>query len=167
MKYEVTINGKTLPVTIDEEGCFQYRINIDGREKFIDAHRTEACVYSILVNGKSYEVDITQDGEEFVILIDGETHRVSVTDEKRKSLRNIGASQKDSGARIIFAPMPGRVVRILKNVGDMVEKNQGVIVVEAMKMENELKSGSKGVVKNIFVKEGDTVEAGQKLVDVG
>ncbi len=167
MRYEITINDRTIPVVIEEEGSFQYRINIDGEERFVDAHRTEACVYSILVDGKSYEVDISQDGDDFVIVIDGETHRISVVDERRKSLRNIGTAQKSSGAMIISAPMPGRVVRILKKIGDKVEKNQGVIVVEAMKMENELRVNSEGIVKSIFVKEGDTVEAGQKLVEVG
>ncbi len=167
MKYLVTVNDKSIPVSIEEEGRFQYRISINGKEIYVDAHRTEACVYSILVNGKSYEVDITHDGEDFIILIDGEMHRISVIDERRKLLKSIGTLEKPSGPRIISAPMPGRVVRILKKVGDRVEKSQGVIVVEAMKMENELKVNNDGVVKNIFVKEGDTVEAGQKLVEVG
>ncbi len=167
MKYELTINDRTIPVIIEEEGPFQYRINIDGKERFVDAHRTESCVYSILVDGKSYEVDITPEGNDFVVMIDGETHRISVIDERRRSLRNIGVVQKSSGTRIISAPMPGRVIRILKKVGERVGKNQGVIVVEAMKMENELRTNVEGVVKNIFVREGDIVEAGQRLAEVG
>lgn len=167
MRYEVTINGNKIPVIIDEIGRFQYSININGKEIQVDAHQTEPCVYSILVDGRSYEVYITQEGEESIIIINGETHRVSVIDKRRKLLRSIGAPKKESGELIISAPMPGKVVRILKNVGERVEKNQGVIVVEAMKMENELRSVSDGIIKNIFVKEGDTVASGQKLVVVG
>jgi len=136
-------------------------------KKSLLMHIGQRRVYSILVDGKSYEVDISQDNDDFLIEVEGETHRVSVIDERKKYLRNIGSSQKESGSRIISAPMPGRVVRILKKPGEKVKKNHGVIVVEAMKMENELKVNRDGLIKNIFVKEGDTVEAGQKLLEVG
>lgn len=167
MKYEVILNDKSIPVTIEETGFFQYRLIINGKEKLVDAHRTEACVYSIIIDGKSYEVDISFNGDEFVVNIDGETYKINVIDERRKILKKIASPARVSGVQIITAPMPGRIVKILKNAGDRVEKNQGVIIVEAMKMENELKVNNSGVVKTIYVKEGDTVEAGQKLVEVG
>jgi acetyl/propionyl-CoA carboxylase alpha subunit len=167
MKYEVTLNDKSIPVSIEEIGRFQYSIKIDGKEMLVDAHRTEACVYSILIDGKSYEVDVSFNGDDFRVNIDGETYKLNVIDERRKALKKIVSTGRTTGVQIITAPMPGRVVRILKKPGERVEKNQGVIIVEAMKMENELKVNNEGVVKNIFVKEGDTVEAGQKLVEVG
>jgi len=167
MKYEITVNGKILPVSIEETGRFQYRVMINRKAKFVDAHRTEACVYSILIDGKSYEVDISADGENFIVDIDGERHAVSVIDERRKKLRSIGGQAKISGKQVLTAPMPGRVVRILKERGEKVEKNQGVIVIEAMKMENEIRTNGDGIIKGILVKKGDTVEAGQKLAEIG
>lgn len=166
MKYEITSNGKTITVEIEEVGRFQFRLLIDGKERFVDAHRTEPCVYSILIDGRSYEVDVTQNGEDFAVNVEGETHLMNVVDQKRKALRRIVPHQSSSGIQIIKAPMPGRVIRILKRKGEKVSKNQGLIVVEAMKMENELKANGDGVVKEVFVKEGETVEAGQKLLEV-
>lgn len=118
---------------------------------------TEQGVYSLIVGGASYEVrvmgdEITVDGHRFVIAID----------DPRQWKRSSGVAGS-TGRVQIAAAMPGKVVRLLVSAGDEVEAGQGIVVVEAMKMQNELKSPRAGRVTAIRVREGDSVVAGAAL----
>jgi biotin carboxyl carrier protein len=92
--------------------------------------------------------------------------RVDVADERRLRLRAGTAGFSAEGKQLIVAPMPGKVVKVLVKVGDEVKQGQGLVVVEAMKMENELKSPKDGKVVELFAKEGTAVENNAKLVVV-
>ena len=130
----------------------------------MDARQVVSHLWSILHRNKSIEVDVTQlPGEEFEVLIDGDCHKFSLVNEQRRAMTRAGG-KGIAGKAIVVSPMPGKVVKLLVEVGQEVQADHGLIVVEAMKMENELRSTSSGTVKEIFVKEGDVVELGAKLL---
>ena len=160
MTYEVTIDDTVVSVSVEavEEG---YLVGIDDQEpRMVDFRELDPKVWSLLMAGRSYEVGIQQDGEEWSIDIYGVSHQVSAVDPRRKALRLAGGS--DQG--LLKTAMPGRVVRLLVAEGDTVSKGQPIIVVEAMKMENEMKAPTDGVIKSIRVEEGQAVEAGAALI---
>ncbi len=123
-------------------------------------------LFSLLVKGRSYEVDVVEEGEGVLaIWVEGEPHRIEFQEEGRRPRRAARApGQVEGGRQTIVAPMPGKVVKILISPEQQVSAGQGVIVVEAMKMENELKASRPGVVKEIKVREGAGVGGGDVLV---
>src|SRR5438105_5034386 len=164
MIYEVTIADKTHKVELSraESG---WRCKLDGRELLLDATSTRDGVFSILIDGKSYEVKQEITATESNIVVGHERFSAVVHDPRSfRSRSRAGAAGE--GIKKIAAPMPGKVVRILAPQGTQVEAGQGVLVIEAMKMQNELKSPKKGIVKKINATEGTPVEAGQVLAEI-
>jgi biotin carboxyl carrier protein len=100
------------------------------------------------------------------VLLKNQVFRIDVADERSRRLRAVAAGFTAEGPQTIVAPMPGKVVKILVNVGDEVQEGQGLVVVEAMKMENELKSPKAGKIASITAKEGTAVEMNAKLMVV-
>jgi len=165
MNYVATIGEKESRVTVEEVGVARYKVTIDGQEHFVDAHQVQSSLWSILYGADSFEVDVQGKDEEQEVLIAGDCYKFSLMNEQRKALLRTAGK---GGARkaMVTSPMPGKVVKILVAEGEEVKADQGIIVVEAMKMENELKSAVTGKVKEIFVKEGEVVESGAKLLFV-
>ena len=114
-------------------------------------------------SGQIFNLSLSKDGDSVTVKLDGRYHDLTILNERqrRRQLRKLG---QGGGGNSIVAPMPGRVVKIEVEVGQTVEPGQGVVVVEAMKMENEYKASIKAVVDQIVVAPGDVVEAGQALV---
>lgn len=163
MIYDVIINGTTHRVELTK-GEKTWLCKVDDTMMEVDAVFTARDVVSILLGGKAYEVKRER-------ALSGETHmivgsaRYSSEVQDPRSLKTRRAhSGAGEGPQKLTAPMPGKVVRILVGEKAEVEAGQGVIVVEAMKMQNELKSPKKGVVSKIVVAEGTTVNAGDPLV---
>jgi biotin carboxyl carrier protein len=131
-----------------------------GRAATIE--EVEPHVYSIVLNGRSYEARVVMKDDEYIVEIDGQSIAIEINDPRdfRRGARNGG----DSNLRHIMASMPGKVVRLLVDAGDAVEEGQGLIVIEAMKMQNELRSPRPGIVSKVEVAIGGTVTAGQVLV---
>jgi biotin carboxyl carrier protein len=164
MIYEVTIAERTYRVELMRTGE-QWKCRLDGRELPLDVVSVQDGALSLLLDGKSYEVKQETVGAEANVVIDNERFSASVRDPRSfRSRRPAGATEH--GVKKITAPMPGKVVRILAGVGAQVEAGQSVIVIEAMKMQNELKAPKNGVVKKINVVEGAAVDAGQSLAEV-
>src|SRR5260221_7383107 len=164
MIYEVTIAKKTYRVELLRT-VSGWRCTLHGRNVPLDVVSTQDNVLSILVNGKSYEVKQENTGSDAGIVVGHERFVASVRDPRSFRSRR-GAGIADHGVKKLTAPMPGKVVRILAGVGAEVGLGQSLIVIEAMKMQNELKAPKKGVIKKLSVTEGATVEAGQGLVEV-
>jgi biotin carboxyl carrier protein len=170
MMYEVTIAEKTYRVELvraseDKQKGDQWVCKLNGREFPMDVVSVQEGVLSLLTNGKSYEIKQETVGAETNVVVGHERFSVAVRDPRSfRSRSRAGASEQ--GVKKITAPMPGKVVRILAGVGAQVETGQSVIVIEAMKMQNELKAPKAGVVKKINVVEGAAVEAGQSLAEV-
>jgi acetyl/propionyl-CoA carboxylase alpha subunit len=134
---------------------------VDGKAITVDVRLLQPGVMSLLVEGRQYRCVLDGDG----VLIGGRRFGFEVSDHRSlQGRRSVGGGA--AGPRAVKAPMPGRVVRVLAAVGDEVAEQQGVVVIEAMKMQNELKSPKAGRVVRMAVREGDTVGAGDVLAVV-
>ena len=164
MNYVATIGEREVKITVEELGGSNYKVTLDGREVVVDAHQVANRLWSVMHGNASLEVDVTPvPGDAFEVLINGDCHKFSLMNEQRRAMIRAGAKGA-AGKAMVSSPMPGKVVKILVAEGEEVRADQGVIVVEAMKMENELKSAIAGKVKEIFVGEGEVVESGAKLL---
>ena len=164
MIYEVTIAEKVYRVELARNEQ-EWKCKLDGREMPLDVVSAQDGMLSLLLQGKSYEVKQEIVGAESNVVIGHERFSATVRDPRSfRSRRRSGASEQ--GVMKIKAPMPGKVVRILAPAGAQVEIGQSVLVIEAMKMQNELKAPKTGVVKKINVAEGAAVDAGQALAEV-
>ena len=164
MMYEVTIAEKLYRVELTRT-AEQWKCRLDGRELPLDVVFLQNGALSLLLEGKSYEAKQETVGTETNVVIGHERFGASVRDPRSfRSRRRAGANEQ--GVKKVTAPMPGKVVRIVAKVGDQVEAGQSLVVIEAMKMQNELKAPKNGVVKKINVAEGAAVEAGQSLAEV-
>src|SRR5260370_11666035 len=138
---------------------------LDGRELPVDVVFSQSGVLSILLNGKSYEVKQETAGPETSIVVGNERFRASIRDPRSLRSRRRGADS-GQGVKKLSAPMPGKVVRILAPAGTEVEAGKPLLVLEAVKMQNELKSPNTGRVKKIAVSEGAALEAGHGHAEV-
>jgi acetyl/propionyl-CoA carboxylase alpha subunit len=164
MNYTAKCDEREIAVAVEALGGSTYKVTINGINYAVDALQVTSNLWSILLDNKSIEVDITRlPGDDFEVLIDGDCHKFTLLNEQRRQM--IQSGEKELAAKsIVTSPMPGKVVRLLVEAGEEVRTNQGLIVIEAMKMENELRSTGMGKVKEVFVKEGDVVESGARLL---
>jgi biotin carboxyl carrier protein len=166
MKLQAEIEGQKHDIEIVRDGR-NVHARVGEREYDLDISEPETGVFLIKNSGRVFEVSIdpkTAEGSNRVSLKD-RVFNVKITDPKR--LRgSAGGSADAAGKAEIKTAMPGKVVRILKQTGDAVEHGEGVIVVEAMKMQNEMKSPKDGTITAIKFVEGDTVAAGDVLVTI-
>ena len=166
MQFEIDINDRTHKVVVERAGTAaggRFRVVIDGVPTGVDARPTELGLSLVFEDGRSTDVALTDrpGGEWFVQLPHAD---VTAVVDARRYQRAEGGGAARTGVQRILAPMPGRVVRLLVKAGDQVELRQGVVVIEAMKMENELGAPKAGRVKDILVAEGQSVEAGRVLI---
>ncbi len=141
-------------------------VEVNGEPHRVDFQTIdEGVMYSLLIDNHSWQILAERDGDEYRISIDGELYVVSVQDERtRKIQKALNRAAKDTGEFVLKAPMPGLVRGVPAIIGQEVQKGQGLVILEAMKMENELRATRAGVVHDIRVKPGDAVELGQALV---
>jgi biotin carboxyl carrier protein len=165
MRFVATLDGAEHQLEIEELDTHALRVKLGERQFDIDVHRVGHSSYSILVDNRSFDFEVIREGEELVVASRGGATRVTLVDAARRS-RHPGARAKVVGKASLKAMMPGRVINVLVNVGDEVVAQQGLLVVEAMKMENELKAPKAGKVVEIKVKPGQTVEKGELLLVV-
>jgi len=165
MTYDVNVDGKTHRVEL-ERGETTWLCNIDGQEIEVDAALTARDILSVLLDGKAYEIKRERSLQgELHMVIGSARYAVDVQDPRSLRSRRAVAGA-EAGPQKIKAPMPGKIVRILVSEKDEVKAGQGVIVMEAMKMQNEMKSPKDGVVQKIMTAEGSTVNAGDALAIV-
>ena len=164
MNYEVSEKkGETLRIGLRETGEGQYEVTLGDETVHLDAVRSGPTIYSIIEDGQQFEAMVDERGAHgFEVLVGGRLFHLESLDERTKLLAS-SALAVTSGPQTVEAEMPGKVVRVNLAPGDAVGEGQGVVVVEAMKMENEIPSPIDGVVKEVAVSEGQTVEAGARL----
>jgi len=164
MTFEVDVGGRTFGVAVERgDRAGRFRITLDGVSRVVDVSRTGQFGLSLGTDTLKVTVPFLVPGNghgELLVVLHGRT--IGVTVNGRRSAHAEGA-RHGHGQVSIVAPMPGRVVRVLAAVGDEVEARQPVIVVEAMKMENELRAPRAGRIKEIVVTPGTSVEAGRIL----
>jgi biotin carboxyl carrier protein len=163
MLYDVTIDGRNYRLELNyAEG--RWSCNLDGRQVDVDAVIARRDVLSLRIGNKAYEVKSEYVANELHLWVGSARFAVEVRDPR--SLRGRARAGDDQGPRKIAASMPGKVVRLLVREGDEVEPGAGVAVVEAMKMQNEIKSPKRGTIQKILVTEGAAVNAGDVLAVV-
>ena len=163
MKYEVLLAGKPRVVEfIQQDGV--WKVSLDNLP--LDANAVEVApnIFSVLLNGESHQIRIAPRPDGTLTLHTGlAEYHAEVTDPRSRRGRRHGAVQAE-GRQQITAPMPGKVVRLLVRQGDSVEAGQGLLVVEAMKMQNEIRSPKGGKIEKLLAKEGQPVNAGEVLL---
>jgi len=164
MKLSLKVNGAEDPLELLAAGPLcRFRIG-EGPERTASVESAEAGVYSVLLDGRCYDARVEETARGLVVVIDGYRFEIEVRDPRRWTPQSGGRGGE--GVETVAAPMPGKVVRVLVSPGDVVEPGQGLVVVEAMKMQNEMKASRAGRVLSVAAKEGSTVTAGEVLVAI-
>jgi biotin carboxyl carrier protein len=175
MIYEVAINDRVRTVSVVRKGALLH-VELDGRTHIVDARRIDDSIVSMLVQlegaaSPSRSVDASFANKptagDFDVHLDGRTIPVQIRPAGAFGRpKKAGHGAQGAGPQRVVAPMPGKVVRVLVKPGDEVKARQGLVVVEAMKMENELRAARDGRVRDVAVKEGQSVDAGAVLLTV-
>ena len=163
MRYYVTIRDTTVEVDLEPEG-----VQVNGKAVETDLVRVEGTdIHSLLVDGVSHRLVARREGQgSWRLFLRGQMLEVDVVDERTRAIREMtGSAAVQSGPKPVRAPMPGLVVKVDVEPGQEVEPGQGVVIVEAMKMENELTSEAGGRVATVHVTEGQVVEKDEILIE--
>ncbi len=160
MKMTVRTGEREHEVTVERRDG-QFRVVVDGKEHLVDVRPLEADFHSIMMEGRSYELSIEADGDRYHVRHGASQRTVSLVDATRRGREALGRAH---GPETVVTVMPGKVVRVLVAPGDAVEAGQGLVVVEAMKMENEIGAPRAGRVAAVEVEPGRAVEAGTTLL---
>jgi biotin carboxyl carrier protein len=164
MTLNIELEGRTLPLELSNEGeLWHFRLK-DSEPRSALVREAEPKVYSVLLDGRSYDARVEDGPDSLVVVIAGHRFEIAVRDPRRWSRQQSGAGH--DGRQNVTAPMPGKVVRVLVAPGDEVGVGQGLLVVEAMKMQNELKALRPGRVSTVSAREGATVVAGEVLATI-
>ena len=142
---------------------YRFRLG-DAEERIAHVEVPEPDVYSVLLDGHMYDARVEETPVGLVVVIDGYRFEMEVRDPRRWSRK--AAARAGDGVQTVVAPMPGKVVRVLVAHGDEVKAGQGLLVVEAMKMQNEIKASRAGRILSLTVKDGATVAAGEVLATI-
>jgi biotin carboxyl carrier protein len=163
----VVLSGGEEMRLVVERASGGFVVTLDGRRLEVDHASAGGCIHSLIIEGRQTELSVEPEGNgHYVVSHGGGEERVEVRDPLAHMITDAGSGAA-LGARAVSAYMPGRVVALLVAEGDQVEAGQGIVVLEAMKMENEITSEVAGVVTRIFVAEGQSVEGGDPLFEIG
>ena len=168
MSYEVKINNRTAKVELLQWDGTYVNIKVDEKEYILDFEKVNQGIFSIIHNNNSYNIELIpgENVKKYTINTYKNTYETEVIDAESKYRAARLKGGEEDAENTVIAPIPGKVVKIPVIVGDAVEAGQTLVIFSAMKMESEFKSKKDGVVKEIRVKEGDTVEAKKVMVVV-
>jgi len=166
MKYTAIFNGKEREIEIIEQDINRFQITVDGKSHEVDARSCGVDLISILLDNRSYDVSYSFDGDVVHLNFWNQYFNIEVLDERKMRMRGVRSSLDLTGPEIIKTSMPGKVVKLLVEPGAKVDPGSGIIIIEAMKMENEIQCRNAGVVKKVNVKPGQAVESDIPLVEI-
>ncbi|MDQ2667930.1 MAG: biotin/lipoyl-binding protein [Gemmatimonadota bacterium] len=165
MRYVVTVGEKEVEVELDGDV-----VTVDGTASVAHLNEVEGTPVRMVTIGDEVHRVVARRGAtrgRFTLWLDGFRYEVEALDERTRAIRALsGAGGEASGPAPLLAPMPGMIVRIAVQVGDRVQAGQGLIVMEAMKMENELRATTAGTVKAVLAREGIAVDKGAILLEL-
>ena len=167
MTYEIEVGGRVRQVAVGRAGG-GFIVTVDGRSWQVDAARVGAATWSLLISGdeaRSLEIAVAPGVEpgQLTVTVDSAPVPVAVNGRRRWGRKDDGGAA-GTGPQRIIAPMPGKIARVLVKTGEAIRARQPLVVVEAMKMENELRAGRDGTVAEVHAREGQSVDAGALLV---
>jgi biotin carboxyl carrier protein len=163
--FDIELGGKKHRIEAAQSGERE-KWSIDGREVAADVVEIAPGVFSLLIDGQSIEVRVEKFAGKLRVAVGGREYEAVVRDPREWKRGGGGAAEAEGRAQIM-APMPGKVIRLLVAGGDTIEAGQGIVVVEAMKMQNEIRSTKSGKVEKLAVAEGQTVNAGDLVAIIG
>jgi pyruvate carboxylase subunit B len=165
VKYFILVNGREHQVDVVER-LGELRVAVDGKPMELSYEEVDALgQVALLADGKSYGVSIEGDMNKVSAVIAGHMYAVEIEDERERAAHAAESAQSKGGG-LVKAIMPGIVVKLLVKAGDAVEAGQSLLILEAMKMQNEIAAPAPGTVKAIHVREREAVAAGAKLVTI-
>jgi len=165
--YIATLDNIEYKISVKELADNKYEVTIDETPYVVDAQLTEYSVYSLIVNGKSYEIDLDYKDGVYHVYNEGDLFKIEVMDElKKRMLEKRGAAGGLEGAYTVKSDMPGKVVDVKVKVDEEVKEGDVLLILESMKMQNEIKSPKDGKVVEVFINAGDIIEADAKLVTI-
>jgi biotin carboxyl carrier protein len=164
MAYIATHQGKTTRVKVREGAPGQFQVTLGEREYQVDFLEPQPNLFSLIIEGRSFEVDVDarEDEDRFQVVIKGDPFDVEMVEEKKKKLA-MKLSQGAAGRQDLRSPMAGNVRQVLVQPGDRVAPGQVLLILEAMKMENEIKSPIEGIVSSVAARTGAAVASGDPL----
>jgi biotin carboxyl carrier protein len=162
VKFEAQLDGDVIPVEVTGSHG-RYRVVLGSEELDVDARPTGGGGWSLLIGHASAAADVADEDGSYVVYVEGEAYSIRVEEETRYIIRTRGGAAS-TGGQVLKAPMPGRVVVVEVTVGQAVQAGDGLLILEAMKMENEFKATAAGTVKEIRVETGQIVNPGDTLL---
>jgi biotin carboxyl carrier protein len=162
VKFRAELAGETVPIEVTGDGG-RYRVVVGDAGSHVEARQVAEGIWSVLIAGASHIVDVSEEDGVSLVEVDGESYSIRVEEETRYIIRTRGGKAGASG-QVLKAPMPGKVVLVEVEVGQAVAAGDGLIVLEAMKMENEFRASAPGTVVEIRVEAGQAVNLGDILV---
>lgn len=169
------LDGEEHIITVEdnEDNPHLFEVKMDGRVYEIDAHTMPSEIVSVLIDNKSYDLDLEKakpndalDGC-LGVRVRGRVVYLEMLDERRKKMKDAQMTRfSESGLVRVASPMPGKVLRVMVKPGQQVKEGEGLVVVEAMKMENELRSPRDGIIKEIVAKVGESVDGSALLLTI-
>lgn len=163
MKLVATVQGQTHEVEVTG-GEGRYRVAVGDQVWEVDARAPQPGIHSLLVDGVSYAADLSMQDGGVVVDVGGERYEIQVEERTRWIIRTRGGTGAGGGGQTLVAPLPGRITHVAVRPGDVVQRGDALLVVEAMKMENELRAAAAGTVTEVRVAVGQPVNAGDVLV---
>jgi biotin carboxyl carrier protein len=165
LKVEIELDGKSHTLEMIHTGE-RAHWTIDGHPIDADAVEVSPGIFSILIAGQSFEARVAVEPDSALrVTVANREHGATIRDPRRWT-RNRGLGEEAEGSQQLRAPMPGKIVVLLVKAGDRVEAGQGIVVMEAMKMQNEIRSSKSGTVERLLVAQGQTVNAGEVVAIV-
>jgi biotin carboxyl carrier protein len=166
MKLIATVGSRAVEVAVTVDSG-RYRVALGDQMWDVDARLTAPGIASLIIDGVSHVADIEDRAGDCVVDIGGETYSVQVEEHTRYIIRTRGGAAGGAGSQTVKAPLPGKITHVSVQAGDAVTAGQSLLVIEAMKMENELKASGAGTVREVRVTAGQAVNAGDVLVVIG
>jgi biotin carboxyl carrier protein len=168
MKYTAILNDKEREIEISPHESVNhcFTVNVDGKSHQVDARLCAPDLMSILIDNSSYDISFSHEDSSVLLNFRNRYYNIEVLDERRMRMRKVRSELEVSGPEIITTSMPGKVVKVMVEEGQEVEPQQGIIIIEAMKMENEIRCRNKGIIKSINVQPQQTVEGNATLVEI-
>lgn len=163
---QINVDSREAQVKLLSRDGDLVHVMVDNEEYKLDISMVERGVYSILRDGHSYNVELIEgdSSKKYLVNTYRNQYELEVVDAESRFQKNRNSSGSDEAGNVISSPMPGKVVKIPVSLGDEVKQGEPVIIISAMKMESEYKAPRDGVIKEICVAEGDTVDGNQALV---
>lgn len=163
MKFVATLGDAVETVEVTGERG-RYRVTLGGEVWEVDARLTAQGIYSLLIAGVSHVADVTDRDGACVVDVGDETYVIRVEEQTRYIIRTRGGAAGGRAHQTLVAPLPGKITHVAVRPGDAVAAGDALLVIEAMKMENELRAGAPGTVVEVRVRPGQTVNAGDVLL---